>query len=190
MKTLISILVIFALCSCDDVDNQKPIELPEVDETTQYVESLLTNANKNIDFDMVIAELSSKAFVLEKRYWSSNGGWREDEGDGLVGFVCNGDTCYSYWWEYYYGVKGMRVMHCNELTYTFDKQDDALYLVVENTFAERTQISQVVDYKDDTIIFIGELPFPAKDQCLWIGSFDADIQAEWDAILAEQEKEE
>ena len=78
MKRLFIILAMLALYSCN---NEAPVDVPKGDKTTQYVESLLANASKNLDLDALVEEFVSKAFVLETVYHKGvyiDGDYHED----------------------------------------------------------------------------------------------------------------
>ena len=53
-----------ALYSCN---NEAPVDVPKGDKTTQYVESLLANASKNLDLDALVEEFVSKLKCTPKR---------------------------------------------------------------------------------------------------------------------------
>ncbi|MBP3432449.1 MAG: hypothetical protein IJZ50_04325 [Alistipes sp.] len=186
MKNIFIILLAFALCSCS---NEESVNKPKGNETTQYVESIIANASTNIDFDAAIEKLTSKALVIERLFWGTDSTWEEDESPLWVGIVFKDITCYSYWYEPCYGSYPALKLRCDKHKYTFEKREGGLYLISENHIENRIQEARLIDYKENTIFFMGELPFPSSYRTsFYICTTDFDIQEKWDAIIEEQDK--
>lgn len=207
MKRLFIILAMLALYSCN---NEAPVDVHKGDKTTQYVESLLANASKNLDLDALVEEFVSKAFVLETVYHKGvyiDGDYHEDvwKEDRVVvwpgvmpeGIVYGDDVCFVYSLEpiFAYPATAPPILRCDEYPCEIEQSNRELLLLFTGKNSDVTHSARLVDFIDGKVIIAGRLPFHDKRTAdngevryVYIGYFDVDIQAEWDAVIAEQDK--